>query len=154
MLAWNRLPNARDMTTATEFLAAGFRKMEADLRFFMECLREVLLEIGQPAIASRLPWLDESAGGVFGGWEPGEPIEQAVSIAFQLLNVVEESAAERTRMLREAEAGPSAEPGCWGAVLAGMAGRGGPDGIWGRIRGVRVEPVLTAHPTEAKRAPV
>jgi phosphoenolpyruvate carboxylase len=78
------------------------------------------------------------------------------SIAFQLLNLVEENAAAQMRALREGELGVTAEPGLWGQALANLSERGfhaarrSPRGC---IR-IRVEPVLTAHPTEAKRLSV
>ena len=65
--------------------------------------------------------------------QPPPRIEQAYSIAFQLLNMVEENASTRTRHLREIEHGLADEPGLWGQQLpklkaAGVtAGRDPPD---------------------------
>jgi phosphoenolpyruvate carboxylase len=79
----------------------------------------------------------------------------AYSVAFQLLNMVEESAAAQTRELREGTEGLGAEPGTWGSHLAKLLSEGvGAEELAEAMRGVRVEPVLTAHPTEAKRLSV
>jgi len=77
------------------------------------------------------------------------------SIAFQLLNLVEENAAAQMRALRERELGVAAEPGLWGQALARLRERGfeGAE-IAARLHAIQVEPVLTAHPTEAKRLSV
>ena len=69
--------------------------------------------------------------------------------------MVEENAATQGRRQREADDGIAAEPGQWGEVLAKL-GRAGhpPEAIAALLPTIRVEPVLTAHPTEAKRATV
>jgi len=59
------------------------------------------------------------------------------------------------RTLREGDLGIAAEPGLWGQALANLRERGfaGQD-IAARLHDIRIEPVLTAHPTEAKRLSV
>ena len=73
--------------------------------------------------------------------------------AFQLLNLIEENVSAQVRRAREKLAGPAAEPGLWGANLLRLAegGLSAPE-IAAGLAGIVVEPVLTAHPTEAKRA--
>lgn len=136
------------MKTTADYIVAGFEKMETDLRFLMECLKEVLEELGRKDVADSLPWIGSGMGNA-------EGFEQACSIAFQLLNMVEESASTRTRRLREIEGGLEKEPGLWGQQLAKLrdAGMSARD-IAARLHEIRIEPVLTAHPTEAKRAAV
>ncbi len=131
--------------------ADPFAKVERDLRWLMDCFREVLAECGEPGLAALLPWGDAPA--------PAGPLPeraaQAFAITFQLLNMAEENAAAQQRRRDEAERGPTAEHGLWGEALAQLRASGlGDAGIAAGLARVRVEPVLTAHPTEAKRATV
>ena len=114
----------------------------------MGCLQEVLHELGEDEVAKRLPWVGTMAG-------CSEGFEQATSIAFQLLNMVEENAAFQTRRAREIEKGCESEPGLWPNQLRALADSGmSPEEIAAALLTIRIEPVLTAHPTEAKRAAV
>lgn len=141
------------MKTTADYIASGFEKIDQDLKFLMGCFREVLLEIGEAEAARCLPWIEGSE--VHDASAPPPKIEQAYSIAFQILNMVEENAATRTRHLREIEHGVADEPGCWGQQLAGLVKAGcNAKQISRALPEIRVEPVLTAHPTEAKRASV
>ncbi|HEX4084569.1 MAG TPA: phosphoenolpyruvate carboxylase [Chthoniobacteraceae bacterium] len=137
----------------TDYIAIGFEKIDRELQFLIGCLDEVLRSLGHEDLAELLPWT---------GRELPSDIEKlpaqtglVFSIAFQLLNLVEENAAAQVRALREGELGMAAEPGLWGQALANLKERG-LDGaqIAARLRSIRVEPVLTAHPTEAKRLSV
>ena len=143
----------QDETVKHDYVALGFEKIERDLQFLIGSLDEVLRSLGLDDLAALLPWT---------GKELPASLEKlpsqtglVFSIAFQLLNLVEENAAAQMRALREGELGMAAEPGLWGQALANLRERGfsGPD-IASRLPSVRVEPVLTAHPTEAKRLSV
>lgn len=129
----------------------AFAKLERDLAFVMGCFHDVLESTGHGDLAGRLPWHG-------GGQLPQALAErevQMLSLAFQLLNMVEENAANQARRRRETEEGVAAEPGQWGAALAQMAEAGLDAAAVARLLpGIRVEPVLTAHPTEAKRSTV
>ncbi len=144
--------NARRVQTTSEYIAAGFRKIDADLATLMRCLRGVLEGAGEGDVARLLPWMEEGIAERDAASLPPN-LEQAYSIAFQLLNMVEENTAARTRRLREMEGVP--EPGCWHEQLRHLvdAGFGAAD-IAAALPEIRVDPVLTAHPTEAKRASV
>ncbi len=141
------------MKTTADYIASGFVKIDTDLDYLMGCLKEVLCELGEDKAAEFLPW--QESGKIHDVHEPPPRIEQAYSIAFQLLNMVEENASAKTRRLREIEHGLSSEPGLWGQQLARLkqAGFTGEE-IAAYLPSVRVESVLTAHPTEAKRAAV
>ena len=77
---------------------------------------------------------------------------QSISFYFQLLNLVEEHGAGRSSRLREKELGTDAEPGRWGHYLRRLKEAGcSADQVRSQIPLVRVEPVFTKHPTEAKR---
>lgn len=140
-------------TSAPDYVGIGFSRIEDDLRFLIECFREVLVDLGQEEIAVLLPWSDRELPRDPGS-RPGR-LGQAYSIAFQMLNMVEESAAARMRHLREVSEGLVAEQGLWGHCLATLSREGMPqEEIAAILSRVRVEPVLTAHPTEAKRLAV
>ena len=134
----------------SDFTAFAFDKIDSDLDFLLACFREVLQELGQSELAAALPWDDIDAP------QPLPPrLGQAFSVAFQLLNLVEENASAQTRRKRETEDGMSAERGLWGETLQKLADDGFSAGeIADFLPLIRVEPVLTAHPTEAKRLTV
>lgn len=134
-----------------DYVQLGFARMERDLAYLIESFAEVLAEMGHADLAAHLPWRETPPP-----QEDAPPrMGLALSVAFQLLNMVEENAAARTRALREQMEGVCAEPGAWGAHLARLRAQGvdGPV-LAAALRKVRVEPVLTAHPTEAKRLSV
>jgi len=134
-------------------LARGLKKVDKDLDFMMSCFVEVLEQLDHKDLAGTLPWMGKrklrgvqifSYRGV-----------QAYSIAFQLLNMVEENASAQSKRLREDKHGLASDPGSWGRALRALVDAGLTDKqIAKRLNRMRVEPVLTAHPTEAKRATV
>ncbi|HMQ29109.1 MAG TPA: phosphoenolpyruvate carboxylase [Chloroflexaceae bacterium] len=125
-----------------------------ELRFVMECLREVLQEAGEPELAAALPWLDGDPQAPPPAVPP-ERLVQALSIAFQLLAMVEQRAAVQFRRVVETRQGLPAVPALWGDTLRQLGERGIPaQAIAAALPDLRVEIVLTAHPTEAKRATV
>ncbi len=133
--------------TFQTFIKSGFSRIDDDLDFLTTAAAELFGELGHDALAKlfdreaqattrRLP-----AGGA-----------QALSVYFQLLNLVEETAAQATQKQRESDLGPDAEPGLWAAYLKAANDRNVPSQRLQEIlRSLVVEPVLTAHPTEAKR---
>lgn len=137
---------------ATSYIDIAFEKIDKDNAFLQSCLREVLLDLGKPGLASLLADpTDETPDE-----EPGvEEVMHTLSISFQLLNLVEENVAAQTRRRRESDGEILHEPGLWGQNLrqllqAGISG----EKIARRLTSVRVEPVLTAHPTESKRSTI
>ncbi|MCS7080307.1 MAG: phosphoenolpyruvate carboxylase [Chloracidobacterium sp.] len=130
---------------------ADLARAERDYRFLVECFREVLEETGESTLVTALSVRD----GVLPPPEQHERFVRVCSIVFQLLNMAEENAAAQNRRALEASAGCAAEPGLWGAALR-RAQTLGEDAaaIAARLPTIHVEPVLTAHPTEAKRATV
>jgi len=127
--------------------------VDRDLAFMMECFVEVLEQLGHKDLAGTLPWMGKrklrgvqifSYRGV-----------QAYSIAFQLLNMVEENASAQSKRIREDKNGLASDPGSWGKAFNRLRDQGLTDKqIAKRLSDIHVEPVLTAHPTEAKRATV
>lgn len=124
-----------------------------ELRFVLTCLDEVLRESGETELAMALPWLHADQPTLPSA--PAERLVQALSIAFQLLRIVEERAAVQYRRLTETREGLTGVRALWGEVLCSLRERGIPDtAIAAILPEVRVELVFTAHPTEAKRATV
>jgi len=142
-------------------------KVDRDLRFLMDAFAEVLREIGEDAVAERLPWPRRGDAEIsvdladVNDWpdDPADPLVEryveARSIAFQILQQAEENAQAQSRRLVESEGSLDADSGSWEHVLVRLARDGWtPEDIAEALAHVRVEPVLTAHPTEAKRASV
>lgn len=128
----------------------GFQILEEDLHFLMKAFAAVLEKLGEPELAAALPWIGSGAPK-----KNSRSLGQAWSIAFQLLNIVEERAASQVRRLREKKLGPAAEKGLWADNLKQLVSQGlGQEEIFAALKDVTVEPVLTAHPTEAKRETV
>jgi phosphoenolpyruvate carboxylase len=137
-----------------DYVAIGFDKIDRDLKFLVGCLGDVLDELGLHALSEHLPWLGTPELRNDAASVPPQ-LGLVYSIAFQLLNMVEENTAAYVRSLRESQEGLTIERGLWGEQLKKLkaAGLDGPE--IGRTLGqVCVEPVLTAHPTEAKRLAV
>jgi phosphoenolpyruvate carboxylase len=135
------------------FDTAGWERVARDLQWLMTCLAEVLEDVGDSQLIDHLPWPLRDGDAPLSA-DPGR-IAQASSVAFNLLNMVEENAAAQGRREREARLGPEHERGLWGQVLAGLRDAGFSDTeIADALPSISIEPVLTAHPTEAKRATV
>ncbi len=137
--------------TTPDYITIGFNKMDRDLRHLMDCFAEVLRDLGHQDLAAHLPWQQNTGESGIAPWRLG----LAYSVAFQILNMIEEHAAAEMRALRERSEGLAAERGLWGSQLERLKQAGAtPEEICATMRRVRVEPVLTAHPTEAKRLSV
>lgn len=120
-----------------------------DLQFLLSCLADVLEESGWEAMAKALPWLNEPQGN---SPLPGNLIP-IYSICFQLLNMAETNGAIQQRRRKTDEAGAVAINGSWMQSLQRLREQGvTEDQMLRQLPLTVVEPVLTAHPTEAKRA--
>jgi len=139
------------MSLKPDYLTLGFEQMDRDLRFLLEAFAEMLRDLGHADLAAHLPWLSTTPP----VGEAPSRLGLAYAVAFQLLNMVEENAAGAMRELREEHEGLTAEHGLWGSQLARLKSAGvTEEQIAAQLPRVRVEPVLTAHPTEAKRLAV
>ncbi len=132
--------------------------IDDELTFLVDCFHEVLDRLGEGEIANSLPWLKNISDSSTKDEELHEvsnSLGQAYSIAFQLLNIVEERVASRVRRKRVLSGGPTFERGSWSEAVSSMLKSGkDEDQIIAALKNTQVEPVLTAHPTEAKRATV
>src|SRR6266511_1722757 len=80
---------------------------------------------------------------------------QAQGIWFQLLSIAEQNAAMRQRRQGEVERGYDQLRGTFAHVVSSAATQGIPaDAMRAVVANLRVRPVITAHPTEAKRVTV
>ncbi len=80
---------------------------------------------------------------------------QALGIWYQLLNIAEEIASQRRRRMLEVAKDPSAVPGTFANVFKEARSDGvQPDQIRSVFEQALIAPVITAHPTEAKRVTV
>lgn len=128
-------------------LSRGFAKIKADYAFLLECLKEVLQEIGHDRLAAMV--------------DPKPPMKakaldqesvQVLSIGFQLLNLVEENTANQIARQRFAAKGGQTMSGTWAQQLNQLCvpRKSCPD-LKEHLARTEVEIVLTAHPTESKK---
>jgi len=133
----------------------GFQQIHQDIQWLARSMAEVLEGLGEDQLARWIPW--SSGGEGLEAHEGPTPtrLGLAMAMAFQLLNSVEERVSESLRELREEADSPETEKGLWFDQLSGLVKAGASaDSILEVFRSVEVEPVFTAHPTEAKRASV
>ena len=127
-----------------------FVKWDKDLSFLIECLTETLKELGEPDLAKIVPWSS--------GRSSSEHLTRdgvrVYSLAFQILNTVEENTANQARRRDDAEGARRVERGRWREVLPALKKHLSSTRIRELFERVRVCPTLTAHPTEAKRSTV
>lgn len=129
----------------------GFELIDETLTFLNSCLGDALEELGEHELLPYLPWSKNAPP----QQHPPEGIQQLYSIGFQLLNMVEERVAAAIRREREKELGATSIRGLWPQALRDMQAQGlSPQQILSVLADIDVQPVLTAHPTEAKRASV
>ncbi|QHQ36014.1 phosphoenolpyruvate carboxylase [Algicella marina] len=124
--------------------------------FLMRSFETVLRDLGEDDVAQRLPWrsLWAGEGGEAATAEDysSERVSQAYSIAFQLMAQAEENAVAQRRRAAENSGTLAADPGSWDQHFERLKAAGKSDSnIAETLSQVHVEPVLTAHPTEAKR---
>src|SRR5207245_1002656 len=97
-------------------------------------------------------------GGQLPAGAPAELVGRAIQAQgtwFQLLSIAEQNAAMRQRRQAEVERGPEQVRGTFAQVVTAAAAAGVPaEEVRALVAGLRVRPVITAHPTEAKRVTV
>lgn len=133
-----------------ETLKQNLGKPYYDLEFLLICLKEVLLENKETELAECIPWLYSSSK--FEAIQFGRKHFHLFSVAFQLLNLVETNGAVQNRRKTEEKNSLSSINGLWANSLQHLkANHISEDEILESMGTIEVEPVLTAHPTEAKR---
>ncbi len=128
-------------------------KIKVDFKYLLSLFQEMLISIGEADLAAQLPF--EQSDGSKTNQEGNEKLTQAVGICFEMLNLVEENANTHYRRKAESQIGLEAIRGSWGETIAEWKQEGKDEQVIAeKISQLRVMPVLTAHPTEAKRLTV
>jgi len=128
-------------------------KPYSDLHFLLECLAEVLKANNEKDLLAYIPWLNVQIP------LPTPEHEQKTihlySICFQLLNLCEVNWAVQSRRNKQQMQGMQSVNGSWAQTFSELKNSGfSQDEIVETLSQLEVEPVLTAHPTEAKRTVV
>ncbi len=133
-----------------EILKKELGKPYFDLEFLLHCLKEVLEENHETELSGSIPWICEN--------EHYDDVRftrkhfHLFSIAFQLLNLVETNGAVQNRRKTEEQKSLSAINGLWANSLELLKKNAfTEEQILETFSEIEVQPVLTAHPTEAKR---
>ncbi|MEM9326540.1 MAG: phosphoenolpyruvate carboxylase [Bacteroidota bacterium] len=138
------------MNSTLALLQARLGKPYEDLEFLLVALKEILIENEEEEMASKVPLINEE--------HPMDRMNdreiQLYSLVFQLVNLVEINGAVQNRRRGEDQL-MSDVTGLWADNLTQLKEAGfTPDDVKKELKKIQIEPVLTAHPTEAKRATV
>lgn len=135
-------------------LALDVDKLYRDWEWMLSELREVLKLSGDTVLAELLPAANRALQ-ISEAQADSVELTQAYSIAFQLLGMAEQISAAQFRNQIENQSGLDHLTSLWGECFRNLKESGLTDAeIARRLPGIQVELVLTAHPTEAKRATV
>lgn len=144
-------------------LQEGFARWTSSFDYLRKLFCAMLLEEGDTELATFIEACfaspressDRAPHWPAGPSEHSSRYCQALSIVFQLLDVVEENTSNQVRRRADDPRRREGEPGFWLWNLNDLRQRGfSEEEVRQVMRGVSAEPVLTAHPTEAKRATV
>lgn len=138
----------------TELEHEGLQKIRVDFNYLIDTFKEMLQSLGEVELAAMIPSehnkISETNTKV-----SDEKLAQAIGISFELLNLVEENAANQFRRKTETQFGLETTRGSWGETLQLWKNGGvSEQEIADLLPTIKVMPVLTAHPTEAKRLTV
>jgi phosphoenolpyruvate carboxylase len=121
-----------------------------DLEFLLVALAEVLQENGEGHLLPYLPWINDKVP--LKKEVPSRKILHLYALIFQLLNLVEVNGAVQNRRRTEEKDGPETINGLWANNFKLLKESGiSEKEILKALPDIIVQPVLTAHPTEAKR---
>ena len=141
--ARKRIPSSRlgkAKLSYEERLELGFARVEKDLAWMMDCLQELFSELGEKRIQESLPFrklLEKVHSSALDG-----EVTRSYAIAFGLLNLAEEVAAEAMRRLNETINGPQHEPGSWAQAFRLMKAEGTEGSVLAdELAALRVEPI-------------
>ncbi len=141
--------------TKAQLEQEGLIKIKADLQFLMSCFKETLIDLGEEQLAHLLPWVNEQPSSDAYEKVSDEKLIQALGMSFELLNITEQNAATQFRRKLESKGGLAAIRGSWGETLQYWKDKGlSQERIAELLPTLNIMPVLTAHPTEAKRITV
>jgi phosphoenolpyruvate carboxylase len=124
-----------------------------DLLFLLRCLYDVLEANNEKSLTVFIPWLNADIAVPPAGKE--KAVIHLYSICFQLLNLCEVNWAVQSRRSKQQSHGPQSINGSWAQTFSELKNNGfKQNAILEALSQLQVEPVLTAHPTEAKRTVV
>ncbi len=127
-------------------------KADQDFSFLLDCFVKVLHDVGSHDVAKAIPWLGDTKSHTA---VSTRELAQAMIIVFQLLNIAEENAAVQQRRIADRDPTIRPESGRWRDAIQKLQFAGvTAEEIAAALPQIHVEPVLTAHPTETKRATV
>lgn len=131
----------------------GLEKIQTEFYYLVSLFKEMLVSIGKADLAEALPFDNKNITET--NTYSKEELIQAIGMCFELLNLAEENSATQYRRKAETRLGIESTRGSWGEVLHEWKTSGTDEQkIAQKLRELRVVPVLTAHPTEAKRLTV
>jgi phosphoenolpyruvate carboxylase len=147
----------RDVRLLGEMLGEVISESDGpDLLADVERLRHAVIEARHvPDRASRAAAAaGDAIAGLVASWprQRAEQVARAFTVYFHLANVAEEQ--QRVRTLRERESGDRAPRESLADAVARITAESGRGHVDELLAGLRVHPVFTAHPTEARRRAV
>lgn len=135
-------------------METSFQKISDDRIFIINCYEEMLSRINEQAIISLINNTSQKVS-LQDNDISNEKIIQSLSIYFQLMTLVEENAATQYRRKMENEENITSIRGSWAEAFRIWKDEAvSEDDMLKAISETTVIPVLTAHPTEAKRVTV
>lgn len=133
----------------------GFIKIKEDSSFIISCYKEMLSRIGEEKIVKLIESSESSGDTIDNNNVVDEKVIQSFGIYFQLITLIEENAGAQYRREMENVEGVSSIRGSWGETFKIWKKEGiTEDKMIETISSLTVTPVLTAHPTEAKRVTI
>jgi len=133
-----------------ELIKRTLGKPYSDLEFLLQCFSEVLTENNERHLATQIPWI--SIPETIPAGVEKDKLFHLYSICFQLLNLAEVNGAVQNRRAKQEQNGLAGVNGLWANVLDELKQKGANEQlIQQEFQQIFAEPVLTAHPTEAKR---
>ncbi len=131
-----------------------FSKLLSDLDYILSCFKETLNNIHEKNVSALLDINKKVEINELSEIND-DKIIQVYGIYFQLMNLIEENAATQFRRKKEDKDGVDSIRGSWGETLKKWKEKGvDTEKMLKIISQTEVIPVLTAHPTEAKRVTV
>lgn len=131
-----------------------FEKIKFDMDFLTGCFRQVLEDLGEDELTEMLLLLQAGKKPVNLS-NPTEKHIQVLSIYLQFMNLVEENASVQFRRKITDQNGMEAIRGSWSETFKRWATQGlTEEQMLELISKTKLMPVLTAHPTEAKRVSI
>lgn len=138
-----------------EIEGLGLQKINDDVEFATSIYKEMLLELHETELAELIQHHGSTSDILEARSVTDEKLVQALSINFQLTNLVEENVATQFRRTLENKLDLSSIRGSWAETFKIWKEKGISESEMAELLPtLDIMPVLTAHPTEAKRVSV